>query len=188
MGGISSMILPLIITTLINSEATAHFYMAFTIANLLFIIPSAVTTSLFAEGSAKEEIKEEIKKSIKFISIFIILGIILILLFGRYFLLLFGKTYSSEGYILLNILALSGIFISINSIFSIILKIKKQMKKLIIINSISAIITVGLSIIFIKFIPTLGIKGVGISWLIGQAIVSLIYLMFFKGITQERIN
>jgi len=54
------MILPLMITNLLSPETTAYYYMAMMIANLLFVIPTAVTSSLFAEGSFKAFKDDEI--------------------------------------------------------------------------------------------------------------------------------
>ena len=73
--------------------------------------------SLFAEDSYSEtELKVHLKKAIKIISLLLIPAILVTFLFGRYILLAFGKEYSSEGVIFLQILAISGIFLSINYI------------------------------------------------------------------------
>ena len=99
--------------------------MAMMIANLLYIIPMATSQSLFAEGSYSEtELKVYLKKAIKIISIIIIPAIIVTSLFGNYILLAFGKEYSDEGFILLKLLLISGIFILINAIGGAILNIK----------------------------------------------------------------
>ena len=85
------------------------------IANLLYIITTATSQSLFTEGSYSErELKAHLKKAIKIISIIIIPAIIVTFLFGKYILLAFRKEYSNEGFILLKLLSISGIFISIN--------------------------------------------------------------------------
>ena len=100
-----------------GAKFSAYFYLDMMIANLLYIIPTATSQSLFAEGSYSEiELKAYLKKAIKIISIIIIPAIIVTSLFGNYILLAFGKEYSDEGFILLKLLSISGIFISINVI------------------------------------------------------------------------
>jgi len=90
-----------------------------------YVIPMATSQSLFAEGSYIEtELKMHLKKAIKIISIIIIPVIIVTSLFENYILLAFGKKYSDEGFILLKLLSISGIFISINAIGGVILNIK----------------------------------------------------------------
>src|SRR3989304_712051 len=146
------------------------------IAILLYIIPIATSQSLFAEGSYSEtELKMHLKKAIKIISIIIIPAIIVTFLFGNYILLAFGKEYSNEGFILLKLLSISGIFISINAIGGAILNIKHKIKLLILLSLITATIILSISIILIKM-NLFGIVGVGIGWIVGQGTTSLIYL------------
>jgi O-antigen/teichoic acid export membrane protein len=91
-GGLSAMVLPILITNSIGAKFSAYFYMDMMIANLLYIIPMATSQSLFAEGSYSEtELKVHLKKSIKIISIILIPAIIVTFLFGNYIWLHWGK-------------------------------------------------------------------------------------------------
>jgi O-antigen/teichoic acid export membrane protein len=154
--------------------------MAMMIANLLYIIPSAASQSLFAEGSYSEtDLKVHLKKVIKIISIIIIPAIIVTFLFGNYILLAFGKEYSDEGFILLKLLSISGIFISINAIGGAILNIKQKIKLMILLSLINAFVLLSLSVFFIKM-NLFGVVGVGIGWTVGQGTTALIYLLLIK--------
>jgi O-antigen/teichoic acid export membrane protein len=180
LGVLPSMVLPILITNLIGAKYSAYFYMDMMIASLLYIIPTATSQSLFAEGSYSEtDLKVHLKKVIKIISIIIIPAIIVIFLFGNYILLAFGKEYSDEGFILLKFLSISGIFISINAIGGTILNIKIKIKLLILLNLINTTVILSLSVFFIKM-NLFGIVGVGIGWIVGQGITSVIYLLFIK--------
>ena len=131
-GGLPTMILPILITNLIGAKFSAYFYMDIMIVNLLYIVPLATSHALFAEGSCSEtELKVHLKKAIKIISVIIIPAIIIISLLGNYILFIFGKEYSIEGFNLLRFLTISGIFISINTIGGAILNIKYRVKLLI---------------------------------------------------------
>ena len=172
-------VLPILIINLLGAKFSAYFYMDMMIANLLYVIPAATSQSLFAEGSYDEkELKVHLIKAIKIISIIIIPAIIVISLFGNYILLAFGKKYSSEGFVLLKFLSISGIFVSINTIGSIILSIKHKIKLLILLNLINTIIIFIISIILIKM--NFGIVGIGIAWTVGQFITTIIYLLLIK--------
>jgi O-antigen/teichoic acid export membrane protein len=119
--------------------------------------------SLFAEGSYSEtELKMQLKNVIKIISIIIIPAIIVTSLFGNYVLLAFGKEYSYEGFILLKFLSISGIFISINAIGSVILNIKHRIKLLILLSLINTTVIFSLSVFFIKM-NLFGVVGIGIG-------------------------
>ena len=179
-GGLPAMVLPILITNSIGAKFSAYFYMDMMIANLLYIIPMATSQSLFAEGSYSEtDLKIHLKKVIKIISIILIPAIIVTSLFGNYILLAFGKEYSDEGFILLKLLSISGIFISINAIGGTILNIKIKIKLLILLSLIKTTVILSLSVFFIKM-NLFGIVGVGIGWMLGQGIISVIYLLFTK--------
>jgi len=179
-GGLPAMVLPILITNLIGAKYSAYFYMDMMIANLLYIISTATSQSLFAEGSYDEiELKVHLKKAIKIISTIIIPAIIVTFLFGNYILLAFGKEYSDEGFILLKFLSISGIFISINAIGGAILNIKQKIKLMILLSLINAFVILSLSVFFIKM-NLFGVVGVGIGWIVGRGITSVIYLSFIK--------
>lgn len=176
-GSASLFVLPLIITNIINPTTTAYYFMAMQIASLLYVIPTATTDSLFAEGSKNEKsLKTQVKKSLLIMSALLIPAIIIIVFFGNYILLAFGKEYSAQGFNFLKIMALSGIFVGIKFVFNSIFKVKKKILSIIIVEIIGVIIILGGSLMFIKM--GLGLMGVGYAWIIGQAIISLIYGLF----------
>jgi O-antigen/teichoic acid export membrane protein len=176
-GGLPAMVLPILITNLIGAKFSAYFYLDMMIANLFYIIPMATSQSLFAEGSYSERnLKIQLKKAIKLISLLLVPAILATFLFGKYVLLVFGKEYSNEGVIFLQILAISGIFISINFIGNSIFYIKHRIKLIILANFIGTSIILSLSIIFIHY----SLLGIGAGWLLGQGMASVIYLFFIK--------
>ncbi|MFW9930781.1 MAG: polysaccharide biosynthesis C-terminal domain-containing protein, partial [Candidatus Thorarchaeota archaeon] len=79
------------------------------------------------------------------------------------------------GLTLLILLSLSGIFISINYIGNAIMYIRHKIKFVILVNFINLVVILTLSYYFVN----LGLYGIGISWIIGNAIVSLMYLFLF---------
>ena len=176
-GGLPVMVLPILITNSIGAKFSAYFYLDMMIASFLYVIPMATSQSLFAEGSYSEtELKVHLKKAIKIISLILIPAILATLLFGKYILLAFGKEYSSEGVIFLQMLAISGIFLSINYIGNSIFYIKYRIKLMILVNFIGTSIILSLSIIFIRN----NLLGIGVGWMFGQGIISVIYLLFIK--------
>lgn len=173
-GGLSLLVLPLMITSVIDPVTTAYYFMAMQIANLLFVIPTATTNSLFAEGSHdKKGLGKQVKKSVWIIAVLLIPAIILVILFGQYILLAFGKEYSSAGFAFLEIMALSGIFVAGNKIFEGIAKVNKRIAKIGVVNLIGVLVVLGGSLYFIS--EGLGLLGVGYAWIIGQALKMFIY-------------
>ena len=141
------------------------------IANLLYVIPQATTKSLFAEGSNNEQaVSISIKKSIKIISVLLIPAIIVLVLGGKYILGFFGKEYSTQGVNFLYIVAIAGIPIAVYSIFMSLLRVKKDLRGLIITNIFYSGAIIGLSYTLLP----VGLIGIGIAWLAGNLIVSVV--------------
>jgi len=169
------LVLPIMIVNLLGAEHNAYFYVAWMVANLLFAIPSAVSRSLFAEGSHFEDkLRVNVRSSFKLIFSLLIPAIILLFLLGNWLLLLFGGSYSINGLMLLWILGLSSLLVGVNKVYNSILRVEGRIRELAIISGFIAI-TVLLGSYFI--IPTVGIVGSGYAWLAGQGMVSL-YVLF----------
>jgi len=142
---------------------------------LLFAIPGAVSQSLFAAGSHfADELGVNVQRSFKFIFLLFIPGVVLFLLLGKWLLLLFGAAYSVNASMLLWILALSSLFVGVNSVYMTILRVRDRISELVIIVGFIAL-TVLLGSYFIT--PTTGIVGVGYSWMGAQGLVT-IYVAF----------
>jgi O-antigen/teichoic acid export membrane protein len=184
-GGLPLMLLPLIITTLLHPETTAYYYMAMMIASLLFVIPNATNSSLFAEGSHNEKgLKKNVVKSIWIISLLLIPAILITILFGKYILLAFGEEYSSQGFNFLRLMALSGIVVSVNSIFGSIFRVKKRIKEIIVRSVIGCVVILGLSYFFL--VKGMELMGIAYAYLIGQVIVALFYWATYKKKEKEK--
>lgn len=170
--GLPTLILPIIITNNINPKTSAYFYIDIMIANMLYIIPLATAQSLFAEGSHNEKgIRSHLKKSLQIIGTLLIPAIIITVLFGKYILAVFGKGYASDGFFFLQLLAISGIFIAINYLGSVLLNIEHRIGLLVMFNILTASSILLFSLIFLRF----GLVGIGYAWILGQAISSLLY-------------
>jgi len=175
--GLPAMVLPILITNSIGAKFSAYFYMDMMVANFLYIIPLAVSQSLFAEGSHnKAELKTHLKKTVKTILLILVPAIIVTFVFGKYILLAFGKQYSSEGFVLLQLLTISGIFLSINYVGNSIFFIKHRIKLIIWVNFIGTFSILSLSVL----LAHQNLLGIGIAWIVGQGITSAIYLFFIR--------
>lgn len=175
-GGMPALLFPIIILNNLGPESSAYYYMVTMIIGLLYIIPIAVTQSLFAESSYNEkQLRLNFLKAIKIISLMLIPLAIFTLIFGKYILLFFGKEYSTEGVGFLQILILSTFLVSINYLFGIYFRIKQKLREINISVFFGAFVTLGLSILLLP----LKLNGLGYSIVIGQLIVIIFYTFFF---------
>lgn len=172
-----SLIMPILVTNHLGPKFTAYFYMPSMIITLLLTIPRATTTSLFAEGSHDEKsIKVHAIKSFKIIASILVPAVIIIFLFGRYILLVFGKEYSSEGIVYLQLVSLS-ILISIPTyIFGTVLNVKRHVKKIVILNFIGCISLLGLSYLLLGR----GLAGLGFAAILNQIIMVIIFFLLCR--------
>lgn len=161
-------ILPLMITHVLNPTITAYFYIDWMIASMLYIIPTAVSKSLLSDGSwSRNNFKNKVNKSIKFTYILLIPPVILTIALSKSLLLLFGAEYSSNAFRLLQIFALSGLPLAINIIYVTIQNVQHKIKAVLFTNFVIISSTLTFSYIFLSH----GVILVGFSWLFTQVIV-----------------
>lgn len=169
-GNLPTLVIPLIIINFLQPAENAYYYIAFTIASVLFVVPVSFSSSLLAEGSYDDtNFYNNLKKAIKQTYIILIPAVIFTIIFGDKILLIFGKAYSSEGTTLLSLFAISAIFISLNSIYIVYLRIRMKKKELMILTPVSSSLTI---IIAYVLIPKIGIMGTGIGYLVAQSLFS----------------
>lgn len=176
-GGLPPMILPLVITNKLGASYSAYFYMAMMITTLLYIIPQSITRSLFAESSHNEkDVRKFITKAIKMLGLFMIPAVAIIVFFGQYILLAFGKKYSMEGYHLLQYFAISGLLVSFSSAAGIVFNIKNRLKTLLVISILNS----GLIIIPSILLPYTRLIIIGQIWLVAHIVVALVGFILLR--------
>lgn len=165
-------LLPLMVVNLLGAESNAYFYIAWMLASgLLFTIPSAISQSLFAEGSHFEEkLRINVIKSIKFTFLLLLPGVVLLVVAGKWLLLAFGPSYSANALPLLQILAVSSLPLAINYIYFTILRVTGRIKELII---IWGFIATAVLVVSYLVMPAIGIIGIGYIWLGAQTAVAI---------------
>lgn len=174
LGNGTALVLPLLVLNLLGPSNNAYFYMAFTLGALLFVIPNSFSTSLFAESSSHGNLFKSKMKIVLKRTYFILIPIVLIvLLLGKYVLLIFGASYAL-GAPLLSYMALASLFIAINSFYNTYLRINLKMQELILITMYSSITILGLSYYFL--ISGNGINGVGMAYIISSFVLSVYVL------------
>ena len=118
--------------------------------------------------------------------VFLALFLIIILwLFGANILSIFGDQYSTEGTILLRMLALSTIPLIGVSIYITIKRVEKRTREIIVVNGIIATLTLGITYILS---PTYGIVSAGIGWILAlcTALLFIACLSIHKKIKDMR--
>lgn len=164
-------IMPLIIIRLLSPEMSAYFYMAWTVASILYLISYATSFSLLAHGSHDPKtLRAETFKAAKFILLLLIPATVIIFLFGDVILTLFGKEYTRNAFDLLKLLSISSIPLAVNTLYITIKRVQLRMKPLLLIHGFIAVATIGISA---GLMDSRGIIGIGIAWLASNTVVAL---------------
>jgi len=177
LGMASISILPLIVLNRLGAEQNAYFYISWTMSSTIATIPSAITTSLFAEGANDEKtLGNHVKRSLMFISLLLVPLILIIVFLGKWLLMIFGTKYSQNAVTLLQVLTITALPLSINSLYFTIKRIQKTMKSVILMTGFISIVTLGLSYVLI---PHMGLLAAGIGWLSANSAVALFIIIIW---------
>jgi len=173
--GASGVLFPIMVVNILGAETGGYFSIGWAMGGVLALIPGAISTSLFAEGSYDEkQMRSNIKRSLKLVSILLIPSVIVMLLTADKLLLLFGRDYSQNSATLLRILTLGTLPLAINIIYLAIKQVQKDLRTIIGLTSFVAVVSVVLAFLFL---PSMGIKGAGIAWFIGQSCAALVVIV-----------
>lgn len=171
------LIFPIIILNTISSEAAGYFYIAMAITSLLYGIPISISSSFLAESSNKMKFWNNVVKSIKFNIILLTLGVLLLLIFGRFLLNIFNPSYAENSLDSMMILALTSIPMSLIVIYTQIKNAQNEIKVTIIIHGMVAAITFILAIYLIRI---WNIEGIAVAYLIANTIVAMFIIFRMK--------
>ncbi len=172
------MLFPIMVVNILGAEMNAYFYMPWAMANMLLFIPTAISLSLWAEGSHNEDrLVANAKRSLALCLLLLIPIILLILALGDKLLLLFGEAYSQNGTTLLWLLAISILPASINTIYFTVRRVRMDMRSVIWAAAVGSSVALGSSYVLMG---TMGILGAGVGWFIGQSVVAgaVIFILF----------
>jgi O-antigen/teichoic acid export membrane protein len=166
---IPTSLLPLVVLNSLGPEESAYYSIACSLSFIIWMIPQAVSTALFVEGSYETPLRDNVIKALKFTYIMLIPVLIGIFLFGDQLLLLYNSDFSENSLELLKLFSISSLFATIVFIFSSIKKVKKEIKTLTIFCMINALLILSMAV---PFLDSYGINGIGYVYIITNAILS----------------
>jgi O-antigen/teichoic acid export membrane protein len=172
LGGLASQyLLPVFVAIQLSPTDNAYFYTTMKLGDFFFMASSAVSVSLFAEGShAAGDLSRKVRSTA--IIIGLIMGPAMLICFfgGPYILLVFGPSYAQHGQELLRIFVVAAVPDAITNIYISVLRVQRRLRFAAALNVGMAVITLGLAWIFL---PVFGIAGAGWAFLISQTAGSL---------------
>lgn len=173
----SATILPILVLNVLGAGASADYYVAYSMALVVSVIPSAFCTSLFVEGSHGEKLLSTTKKTI-LMSILVLVPVIIVMYIGGgFFLGLFGKGYADEALELFRLLLIMNLLMVPFLVYVSIAKIRKDMRGLTIIGVFNSALLVGLSY---SFMYLWGLAGIGYAWILTMVLDAVAIVFLFR--------
>ena len=170
-GSTPYLMLPILVVNLQGAEQGAYFFVAWSIATVIFIAIDAISTSFFAAGSrSTEEMKHIALRSLKIAYLILAPIVAIILLFAPDLLALFGEGYSENSSHLLMLLSICTVPMAFNDLYANTKRIKNEMRPLILYNLTVATGTLGLGTLLMS---RMGIIGVGFGFLLTEVFLTL---------------
>lgn len=167
---IPKFIFPIIIVNLLSNESAGYYFIAMTIAGMLYGVPEAVMGPFLAESSDKEKFWNNVNKAIKFDMYLLIPGLLLLTIFGKFLLNLFNPSYAVHSFNTLIILAAVSIPLSLINTFNMIRSSQKRVISAIKVEFAIATITIILSLYLMRI---WNIEGIAISYLVANTIIAI---------------
>jgi O-antigen/teichoic acid export membrane protein len=169
-------LIPILTLNLLGADAAALYYIAFTIGNLVLIIPDALATSFFVEGSHGINLKTGVFRTLTVIYAALIPAVLLIVFLGDLLLGFFGKEYM-VAFELLKVIAISSFFVAIYTIFIPLQNIRLQVRGIVVMNLIRFVLLMVLTYVFLT---EFGVIGAGYAWAITYALLGTGIVIFAK--------
>lgn len=159
-------LLPTFIITHLGPTQTGFFSMAWTMANLLYVIPSAITNSLLAESSHDPRQQgRNLAHAMRIMATSLIPIVLIAIVIAPYLLELFGPQYADHSANPFQILALATFFLAANSIGTTIMNLENRSGSVVIVQLVIAIATFALA----DELVVHGTDGVSMAFLGGMA-------------------
>ena len=167
-------ILPIVVTIMLTATANAWFYVSLSIANLIGMLPIALTTVLYAESSARpDRLAHKMRTTLPLSFLLCGLAIGLLWLLGGQLLSLFGASYAEGALSSLRILSFEAFPVTIRLHYVTIFRIQGQIGR-----ATLPFIVIGIFQLVGAVIGAhiAGLTGLSFGWLITDCIGALFLL------------
>jgi O-antigen/teichoic acid export membrane protein len=159
-------LLPLIIVYFLGPKNSAYYYMAFTIADVLYTITYASMQSVFAEGSHNPAaIRSHVVKAARLIAVLLVPAAIATAMLSNTLLSIFGHEYAAKAGTLLQLFAWGALPVAAYGAIGAVFKVTKNLRGVVIMNASYALVILGLSYLLV---PAFGLTAIGWAWVIGN--------------------
>ena len=173
----SPLVMPILVVIRLGVTLNAYFYITWMVGAIFFIVSPSVATALFAEGvRMRSDLRRVVAKALRMICVLLAPAMLVMIVAGRFILGLFGASYAAAGYGLLVLLAISALPDAVSNVAVAVLRVTHRL-------GYSVALNIGIFVVSLVgawlLMPTLGILGVGVTWLGAQTLGAIASLPVF---------
>jgi O-antigen/teichoic acid export membrane protein len=167
-----TLIMPIAVTTLISASMNASFYSAWMIASFVFVIPSHLSTVLYAMTTKEPAVLAAKMRTTMHLSLLVALPVCVVLFLSANPLLhLFGAHYAEQADWCLRILALGVFPLIIKYHYIALLRVHNQLNSSIVLLLFGMGLEIGLSVLGLRLGELMGLS---IGWAIAVFVQALL--------------
>lgn len=164
-------LVPLLVLSYLDAAANAYYYAAWSISLSARALSVNVTDALMVEAAYGEEsFLELLQKLARLFTAILVPTIVCMLLGAGIILRIFGSRYSDGGATVLRLFAIALVPFTLVTLALALDRVRERFKDALLITTAGTSTTIGLDLILI---PSLGIKGAGVSWLCGETVAAM---------------
>jgi O-antigen/teichoic acid export membrane protein len=178
-----ALVYPLMAINLLGARANAHFYVSWMVANLLFIVPSSVSTAAFARAANVGHLDEKpFWRTMQLTLAGLLLPALASTAAAPHVLRAFGDDYRAQGSRLLILLVLSAFPYTVNTAVITYHRIQRNVGRVV---WVSGFITLFCLVLSTALSSRYALPGIGIGWLGGQVIGVAVALLSCRRAVQS---
>ncbi|MFE5712752.1 lipopolysaccharide biosynthesis protein [Streptomyces sp. NPDC056501] len=163
-------LVPLIVLDNLGAEQSAYFSLAWIVGYVLYLVARNVGSSLVVEAvGSPERLVEHAVRMLRHTGLLLGAGIVLVAVLAPQILSFFGPEYAEHGTTLLRLLALSALPNIVVSLAIDVWRARRRLRWAVGVQVLMCVLVLGLTKLLL---PTLGITGAGVAWLVTMCLLA----------------
>ena len=161
-------VMPVLVVTRLSKDDSAYFYVAWLVSSILLTVSGAVAGNLLAELSYGDEpMSAKLRRATRLITILLLPPVVVLAIFGRQVLGVFGSSYAANSYGLLLLFVIVAIPDAITNVYVTILRSRGQPQR-------AATMNVAMAVVALAggwwLMGVIGVAGAAWAWAISQLV------------------
>jgi O-antigen/teichoic acid export membrane protein len=184
-GVLVPLLLPVIVVMRISAADNAYFFTTWMLGGIFLTVSQSVASSLFAEGSwSVADIRRKIATAIRLTAVILVVPVVAVLAAGGRILHIFGPGFAEHGSLLLVTLVVAAVPDGITSLAVAVLRVQRRVRTAACLNAAMSVLTLATAWLVL---PSTGIVGAGLAFLVAQSLGALAVLPFLLSFRTEGV-